>query len=130
MFNIRSFSGPKWEAASALNETVLLSISISCSRYTLRELASNYTSNLRCLNRVRGSPAYDLIRDKLTKKGLLRKLVEHLSSHRNYLNDCAQTNLRIMSDSSMFNFKVVGLVVSNTLIQNLEAFEAVILQPR
>ena len=79
---------------------------------------------------MRGSPAYDLICDRLTKKGLMKKLVEHLSSHRNYLNDCAQANWLLMSDSNTFNSKVTGLVVSNNLIHNLEAFEAVILQPR
>lgn len=35
-----------------------------------------------------------------------------------------------MNDSNTFNSKVTGLVVSNSLIHNLESFEAAILQPR
>lgn len=80
--------------------------------------------------RVRGSPAYDLIKEKLGKKGLLKKLVEHLSSHRNYLTDCVQANRRMMADLNTYTSRATGLVVSNTLIHNLESFEAVILLPR
>jgi hypothetical protein len=60
----------------------------------------------------------------------LKKLVEHLSSHRNYLDDCAQTNYRMMNDLNSPKARVTGLIVSNTLIKNLEAFELVNLQPR
>lgn len=73
---------------------------------------------------------YATVKDKIGKKGLLKKLVEHLSSHRNYLSDCAQTNYRLMKDRSSFIARVTGLLVANTLVQNLTEFEAVQLHPR
>ena len=81
--------------------------------------------------RVRGSPGL-LISDtrQNNKKGFAQE-----ASLASFFPSQLPQRLRssrhgVMGNSNAFNYRVIELVVSNTLIHNLEAFEAVILQPR
>lgn len=64
------------------------------------------------------------------RKGLLKKLVDHLSSHRNYFNSCLQSIYH--TSTPYFNplSDTTSLVVVNHLIDNLDEFREPTLIPR
>lgn len=62
---------------------------------------------------------YIVIRDKLTKKGYLRKLLDNLTSHRSKINECLSYNLRVATQSRKIENKYAGLIVLNEVVNNL-----------
>jgi hypothetical protein len=58
---------------------------------------------------------YEMILDRVSKKGLIRKLIEYLSSHRNYLNDSMQHTFRLMRQNKTFVSRVTSLIVMDQL---------------
>lgn len=73
---------------------------------------------------------YEEIKSKLTKKSLFKKLIDHLSSHRNFLNDCMQQNFRIMRSKKTFVGRTTCLIIVDEFVQNLEQFTNLPILPR
>lgn len=73
---------------------------------------------------------YNQISNRLSKKNLFRKLTDHLSSHRNFINDCMQQNLRLMRQSGSPRSKMTGLVVLDQLVQGIQQFSKTLIQAR
>jgi hypothetical protein len=65
--------------------------------------------------RMPGIQVYEMILDRVSKKGLIRKLIEYLSSHRNYLNDSMQHTFRLMRQNKTFVSRVTSLIVMDQL---------------
>lgn len=98
------------------------STSISSTKSTLKLNASKSRSTCPLYVRSPGLHIYEQIRDRVNKKGLLRKLSEYLLVHRTFLNESMQHNFRLMRQRKSFLGRVTSLVVIDHLIENLERF--------
>jgi hypothetical protein len=63
-----------------------------------------------------------MILDRVSKKGVIRKLIEYLSVHRSYLNDSMQHTFRIMRQNKTFVSRITSLIVMDQLTENLNRF--------
>lgn len=67
-----------------------------------------------------GNPdLYEAMRQRLAKKGLLRKLIDNLVSHRNKIYDSLNHNYEIVLQNNKLENKYAGLLIIDQIIEGV-----------
>jgi len=54
------------------------------------------------------------------KKGLIKKLIDNLVSHKTHIYDCFSQNFEIVSQTSLKLVRIAGLVITDKIMAELQ----------